>query len=72
MIDAELIGTIVTDVTHLRNAFVDKRALGPRGRKKGGHKYWELHYQLVYKIDGLNMKCKCLEELYVFSCAGGD
>ncbi|KAL4732229.1 hypothetical protein ACLX1H_001239 [Fusarium chlamydosporum] len=61
---AEMIGIIKSDVSHLmrrelgrENPFKEKYSKGSGRRKKGARRYWEFHYNLVYKIDGLNMKC---------------
>ncbi|SCO89833.1 uncharacterized protein FRV6_13961 [Fusarium oxysporum] len=56
--DAQRIGVIVTDVTHLRPRFLRKtaQARGPRGRYRR-YWYWKFPYELVLIIDGLNMKC---------------
>jgi hypothetical protein len=57
-----MIGIINTDITEyfnpelgVRNPF--KRRPAPRN-KKGGRAHWEFRYQLVFVIDGLNMRCK--------------
>ncbi|KAK2685516.1 hypothetical protein QWA68_015206 [Fusarium oxysporum] len=57
-LDAQRIGVIVTDVTHLRPRFLRKtaQARGPRGRYRR-YWYWKFPYELVLIIDGLNMKC---------------
>ncbi|KAL6916145.1 hypothetical protein FSST1_007640 [Fusarium sambucinum] len=55
--DAEFIGYIYADVTHLANTFLCKRVKGKGRHQRGSRKYWEFHYDLVYQIDGLNMKC---------------
>ncbi|KAG8673134.1 hypothetical protein FPOAC1_006438 [Fusarium poae] len=60
---AEFIGSIESDVTHLADTFLDKRSKGPEGQRRGGHKYWEFHYELVYMIDGLNMKSPGIQRL---------
>ncbi|KAJ9418722.1 hypothetical protein QL093DRAFT_2085444 [Fusarium oxysporum] len=56
-LDAQRIGVIVTDVTHLRPRFLRKtaQARGPRGRYRR-YWYWKFPYELVLIIDGLNMK----------------
>ncbi|KAF5620077.1 Hsp70 chaperone protein [Fusarium sp. NRRL 52700] len=48
--DAEMIGILETDVTHLRQHFVR------RGGDDSRRWYWEFPYELVLTIDGLNMK----------------
>jgi hypothetical protein len=57
-----MIGIINTDITEyfhpelgVRNPF--KKRPAPRN-KKGGRAHWEFRYQLVFVIDGLNMRCK--------------
>ncbi|KAM0217965.1 hypothetical protein ACHAQD_007163 [Fusarium lateritium] len=58
---SEMIGTITTDITELfkpelgvMNPF--KRRPAPRKRGKG-RAHWEFEYELVFAIDGLNMRC---------------
>ncbi|QPC60088.1 hypothetical protein HYE67_002319 [Fusarium culmorum] len=64
--DAELIYTIETDVSHLfkpgpNNPFQRQWGSSSKAsrnkKRKTQNRYWELYYDLVYIIDGLNMKC---------------
>ncbi|CAG1994537.1 unnamed protein product [Fusarium graminearum] len=63
---AELIYTIETDVSHLfkpgpSNPFQRQWGSSSKAsrnkKRKTQNRYWELYYDLVYIIDGLNMKC---------------
>jgi hypothetical protein len=57
-----MIGIIKTDITQLFkpelgviNPF--KKQPAPK-KSKRGRAHWEFEYQLVFAIDGLNMRCK--------------
>ncbi|KAF5675854.1 Hsp70 chaperone protein [Fusarium heterosporum] len=59
---AEMLGIINTDITELfrpdlgeRNPFTYRKATMQGKKRINAH--WEFHYQLVFVIDGLNMRC---------------